>query len=438
MNPHEPPPLKPSLTPAQVSNIWSRVSAAPPAPSRATWPRAAVALAAVALVLWLVRPGPVALLPVGAQVQTLVTLADDSVITPEAGATLEVLRSTGAELAVLQRSGAVKYSVTEGGPRRWVVETALGAVEVLGTVFTVDVRSGALKVDVERGRVFVRGAGRAVTVSAGESVTVSPDERKPTEVTRSQGNDGAARADKPDVDQNPLAQSPERVATGTPDERQNPSTQSPERVVKATPDERQNPSAQSPERAEKATSDERQNPSTQSTERAVKATPNERRNASAQSPERAVKATPNEGQNPSADVRSDSGGAGPGQPSDVRTPAARLSAAALLGQTQALPPAAAAASLEKWLASGPRDADWSIVALRLGTLELDERDAPARALVWFDAVVSVGAPPSALEDASARRVDALLALGKDTEARAAAKAFRARWPSSSWGPTLPR
>lgn len=94
----------------------------------------------------------------------------------------------------------------------------------------------------------------------------------------------------------------------------------------------------------------------------------------------------------------------------------------------------AAQQLERWLERAPRDSDWSVVALRLGILELETRKAPAQALPWLERV-SLGeleAPPSVLEDASALRVLALERMGRTPEARRAATAFEARWPRSAW------
>lgn len=311
MNPAQKPPLGPSLSQAQVDRIWSRLAHPAPRPPR-RWVQATAlvaSMAAGALAVLALRPAPKPLLPVGEVVVAQRQLADGSTLQPEPGTRLEVVRSTGTELATLQRRGRCRYAVTEGGPRRWVVETDLGTVEVLGTIFTVDRGARGLAVSVERGKVFVHGSGRAVTLQAGESV---------------------------------LLEEPPPPATARP------------------PELRGAPSAS--------------------------------------------QGTP---------------------------------AGAVLLEAQAEDSARAAQRLSRWLAAAPRTADWAIVALRLGTLELDDNRAAQAALGWFDAVLEVNAPPTAVEDAAARRVEALVALGRREEALAAAEAFRLRWPRSPWVSGLP-
>jgi hypothetical protein len=319
--PSTPPPLKPSLEPEQVDRIWARVRApAPPRSSRPLWLALATATAAAGLTWWLVpRAPPPALLPVGALVADAQVLPDGSHLEPAPGARVEVLRSSGTELATLQRQGRCRYAITEGGPRRWVVETALGTVEVLGTVFTVDVSEQRLEVSVERGLVYVHGSGQAVMLRAGESTRLQPPAP-------------------------PLPPTP--VLTPAPE---------------------------------------------------------------APTPEPTPRPAP-------------------------RPPAPRFSASEVLKAAALEGGAAGRSRLGRWLTESLPGPDWAIVALQLGTLQLDEGHAPAEALRWFDAVIAVGAPPSALEDASARRVEALRALGREDDARAAAAAFSTRWPHSVWRP----
>jgi hypothetical protein len=116
----------------------------------------------------------------------------------------------------------------------------------------------------------------------------------------------------------------------------------------------------------------------------------------------------------------------------------RRPAAEVLRGIEGAPGLRSAQQLRAWLSTAARDADWAVVALRLATIELDANHRPVEALRWFDAVLVVGAPPTAIEDASARRVEALLALGQVEDARRAAEAFRRRWPASLWVETLPR
>ena len=336
MNEPKPPRWGKSLDNEQVGRIWKAVSARQQPPKRiqrpATWLAFAAAMAVVTVLLWR-RSGDVpvsnaSLLAAGAVVSDVAHLADGSELAPEPGTRLDVLRSSGTELVTLQRHGRCRYSVTPGGPRRWIVETDLATVEVVGTIFTVDRRASSVLVSVERGRVFVRASGRAQTVEAGETLRI----------------DGSSEPA-------PLAAPP--VPNGQTDD------------------------------------------------------------ASA----------PDAGPAPVA--------------SGASIPPRRAAASDVLELSRADSPAAASERLHAWLAAEPlHNGDWAIVALRLGTLELERHDA-RESLRWFEAVIVAGAPATAVEDASARRVLALTQLSRRDEALAAARAFRARWPSSAWSSALP-
>lgn len=67
--------------------------------------------------------------------------------------------------------GEVRFSVSHDADRPFRVETRAGAVEVLGTVFVVSDRGGAVSVEVERGRV------RFSLPSQGSSIELAPGER---------------------------------------------------------------------------------------------------------------------------------------------------------------------------------------------------------------------------------------------------------------------
>ncbi|MFM2152704.1 MAG: hypothetical protein RL199_1139 [Pseudomonadota bacterium] len=108
------------------------------------------------------------------------------------GSRIAGLRSPG--LAIVENSrtrfllqlgrGAARFEVTPGGPRRWVVETDLATVEVIGTVFEVDRDDAGLDVRVEHGIVLVRGEQvpeRMRRLTQGESLHIdapqAPDAR---------------------------------------------------------------------------------------------------------------------------------------------------------------------------------------------------------------------------------------------------------------------
>jgi transmembrane sensor len=128
----------------------------------------------------LLRADGDALGPIDASAQAqVVQLADASEIRLARGARLEPLQSTGSRFEVLLTRGSAEFSVTPGGPRRWLVEAGAARVEVVGTVFRVERRSDKVVVSVSRGAVLVRGErvpGWVQKVSAGQRVEVEARE----------------------------------------------------------------------------------------------------------------------------------------------------------------------------------------------------------------------------------------------------------------------
>ncbi|HTU62973.1 MAG TPA: FecR family protein, partial [Polyangiales bacterium] len=106
-------------------------------------------------------------------------LSDGSHVALATGARLEVLRNDGRSFVTVLRRGESTFDIRPGGPRRWVIETGLASVEVLGTRFRVTRAEDAVTVAVERGVVLVRGetvpAG-AVQLRAGEQLSVQDRE----------------------------------------------------------------------------------------------------------------------------------------------------------------------------------------------------------------------------------------------------------------------
>lgn len=335
-----------ALPPGRADRVWQEIEEkldAGPMRTRASQRRRpAIAFAAVAslavaalLALWL-RPSPLAVtvalpVPSGGVVVAETKLADGSKLEPAPGTRVEILRSTASEFATLQRRGRCRYEVTPGGPRKWTIETDLATVEVIGTVFTVERSDDGLTVEVERGRVFVRGGARAETLGPGDRLHLPP----------------------------PVSE---------------------------------------------ALSDERR----------------ERERDAHEPPDAGALSPPK----PSASTLQSAN-------------AAPRAAEEVLARAAELTPPAAALVLRGWLEASPHDARWSVVAMRLGTLEQDA-SRHSEALRWFDAVVAVGAPATAVEDAAAHRVLCLVALGRTSEVAAAARDFRARWPASAWSGSLPK
>ena len=106
--------------------------------------------------------------------------ADGSQIEVAPGARLEGLAATANEFVLLLRRGKAHFSVTPGGPRRWLIEARGASVEVVGTHFSVESGKGVMAVSVESGIVLVRsplladgvqrlGAGQSLRLDTGSS-----------------------------------------------------------------------------------------------------------------------------------------------------------------------------------------------------------------------------------------------------------------------------
>lgn len=172
---------------ARLNANWRAIAARrrAPAPSRAPWKLAGALAAAAAVTLFVLAqrpsaPGALTLADGGAFGEAgrvegpVVALSDGSRLQLGADAALEVLESSGQRVALRLAQGHVRFEVTPGGPRRWVIEAG-AQVEVVGTVFSVRRGGARVDVEVERGVVLVRhgdlpdGVAR---LTAGQSVTV--------------------------------------------------------------------------------------------------------------------------------------------------------------------------------------------------------------------------------------------------------------------------
>lgn len=102
-------------------------------------------------------------------------LADGSRIRAEPGTELEPLAVAPRELVLRLASGEATFDVVPGGPRRWIVETGIARVEVVGTRFSVSRSSREVRVRVEHGVVLVRAStlpDGLTSLIAGQSVAV--------------------------------------------------------------------------------------------------------------------------------------------------------------------------------------------------------------------------------------------------------------------------
>lgn len=135
-----------------------------------------------------------------------VELADGSAIEAAPGARVESVAASADEFAVLVRRGRARFSVTPGGPRRWLIQTRSARVEVVGTVLSVESGVSEVRVAVEKGAVLVRaaelpdgvqrlGAGEALTVRDGDGAEgARPEAVAPAVAELAEQADAEARA----------------------------------------------------------------------------------------------------------------------------------------------------------------------------------------------------------------------------------------------------
>lgn len=101
-----------------------------------------------------------------------VRLDDGSRVTLDAGAAFDISYS-GTERRLVLRRGTIVVDATPDAARPMVVETAAARVTVLGTRFLVARGLQSDRIDVQAGRVAVRGSsGEEVRLTAGQRVTV--------------------------------------------------------------------------------------------------------------------------------------------------------------------------------------------------------------------------------------------------------------------------
>jgi|GEM_PF-6174266 len=143
--------------------------------------------------------------------QTLHFKDKSAVILAEASK-IEVLRNEDRLIEFSLSKGRARFNVEPGGPRRWLVDAGDVAVEVVGTQFEVIRHEGAVRVNVMRGRVLVRGnvPGGRVELTAGQSVESKPrvvDEPPPiaeeSQKEEAEGKSEEVRTDEISVDELP-------------------------------------------------------------------------------------------------------------------------------------------------------------------------------------------------------------------------------------------
>ena len=143
--------------------------------------------------------------------QRLVVLADGSRMSLNTATRVRVVLGRDRRLVELV-SGEAMFEVAKDASRPFVVRAAGSEVVATGTAFVVrvapgidaarDAGDGALDVPLVEGRVVVRGADSGVTARpAGLPVAMSPGERLRVPGRDRGGAGGAARVDRPRMDQ---------------------------------------------------------------------------------------------------------------------------------------------------------------------------------------------------------------------------------------------
>jgi transmembrane sensor len=102
-------------------------------------------------------------------------------VTVGPGARLDVLEQAADGVALALRRGLAQFDIPPGGARRWKVESAGVTVEVVGTQFSVERSRSSVRVEVQRGRVLVRGTEVPDRVQALEAGRVLVVETVPVE-----------------------------------------------------------------------------------------------------------------------------------------------------------------------------------------------------------------------------------------------------------------
>jgi transmembrane sensor len=275
---------------------------------------------------------------------TNIALSDGSALSLAPNAKLNVIGNEGSRFVTQLQRGNVHFNVKPRGPRTWEIETGIATVEVVGTEFDVNVEDEGLLVTVSRGVVLVRGE-RVPGRVVRLTAGMSIRVKREAEVIP------AAASSDPKLGS--TATVPEEVGDRTPAEAK-PAPQTPVPLVTST-------TAISP------------------TVAAV------------------TIANTSESSTPADPVE-------PSQPPTLHTLQTLLRDVDALRATN---PAAAIALLSSQIDRYNSDASYGVAAFTLGRMTLDAKDYNASAAA-FAIVISNGKPVSLVQDAQARRVEAML------------------------------
>jgi transmembrane sensor len=93
----------------------------------------------------------------------------------ETGGRVDVLERSPAAVSLALRAGLARIDIRPGGHQKWQIDCGSVTVEVVGTRFVLERKEQWVRVEVERGRVLVRGEGvvdHVQAVDAGHHLVV--------------------------------------------------------------------------------------------------------------------------------------------------------------------------------------------------------------------------------------------------------------------------
>jgi transmembrane sensor len=124
-------------------------------------------------------PSATAAQPSQAATASALTFVEGSRALLSPGAKVHTDRQTEREVLLAQHAGTVRYEVHPDAQRVFQVRARGATIEVIGTIFTVQVESRSVHVSVDRGRVQVFDGERRVELGPGEQLSISSGAEPP-------------------------------------------------------------------------------------------------------------------------------------------------------------------------------------------------------------------------------------------------------------------
>jgi transmembrane sensor len=176
---------------ALVARVWQRLDDRRPRAHRLRWAAAGALVLVVAVgavfgvydrhrqgiagPLTLRSDAPLGLLAAPATESARLPMSDGSELLLSPGTTLKTLQNGNGVIELALKRGRAELEVRPGGPRRWIIDSDLLSVEVVGTHFSVARDERGAEVAVSRGVVLVRGERvpeHVQKLTAGQSLRV--------------------------------------------------------------------------------------------------------------------------------------------------------------------------------------------------------------------------------------------------------------------------